>query len=203
MKVLGIIPARCGSKRVKSKNIKLLNGKPLIVYTIEAARKSKKLDRCIVSTDCQEIANISKKAGADVPFLRPPEFAEDVSHDKLYILHALDFFKKNENYIPDAIVILRPTTPFKTAKIIDAVIKLLEKSKADSVRTMTKTEGVFHPYWMYKQDEDNNAIPLFKEGIAEKYYQRCLSIPIYPSLNNYEQDYIINKILKIIMNYGN
>ena len=93
MKALGIIPARCGSKRIKNKNIKLLNEKPLIEYTIDAASNSKKLDRFIVSTDCAEIAKICKKAGAEVPFLRPSELAKDSTPDKSFLLHALSFLK--------------------------------------------------------------------------------------------------------------
>lgn len=174
MKVLGIIPARCGSKRVIDKNIKLLNGRPLIEYTIDAAKQSRRLDRFIVSTDCNKIADVCKKAGAELPFLRPSEIADDVAADKAYILHALDFLKKNENYRPDAVMILRPTSPFKTAKIIDEVIELLENTKADSVRTMTISEGVFHPYWMYKKGDNNKAISFSEEASSGKYYQSQL-----------------------------
>lgn len=178
-KVLGIIPARCGSKRVKNKNIRLLNGKELIKYTICAAQGSKKLDRFIVSTDCEEIAEICRNAGAEVPFLRPPELAEDITPDKPYLLHALNFLKKTENYVPDAIVILRPTSPFKTAEIIDEVIELLQESGADSVRTVTKTEGVFHPYWMYKKIDDNKAKSFLEEAKNGKYYQSQMLPAVY------------------------
>jgi len=202
MIVLGIIPARCGSKRVKNKNIRLLNNKPLIEYTISAAGKSKKLNRVIVSTDCIEIADICVKAGAEVPFLRPSEFANDTSPDKLYLLHALEYLKNNENYFPDAILILRPTSPFKTAEIIDDVIELLEKSNADSVRTMTKAEGVFHPYWMYRKNEKDQAFPFSEEGDINKFYQ-SQQLPAVYRLNGVVDAIRVNVLYNSKKMYGN
>ena len=93
MKTLGIIPARGGSKRVPNKNIRLLNGKPLINYTIKAAKKSTKLDRIIVSTDSLEIADICKKSGAEVPFIRPKELAQDTTADKPVLIHAIKWLR--------------------------------------------------------------------------------------------------------------
>ena len=104
-KILGIIPARGGSKRVPKKNIRLLNNRPLIIYTIEAAKKSTKIDRLIVSTDDSEITEISQKAGAEVPFVRPAELARDDSPDKPVYLHAIQWLEKNDNYFADLISI--------------------------------------------------------------------------------------------------
>ena len=106
MKILAFIPARSGSKRIPKRNIKLLKGKPLIAYTIEAAKKSKYINRIVVSTDSEEIANIAKQFDAEVPFLRPGNISKADSTEMGFFNHALDWFFKNENYIPDLIVLL-------------------------------------------------------------------------------------------------
>lgn len=179
MEVLGIIPARGGSKRLVGKNLRTLNKRPLIVYTIDAARKSKKINRLIVSTESPEIKKVSETAGAEVPFIRPQELAGDNVPDKPVLLHALNQLKSDENYLPDIVVLLRPTTPFKTPEVIDSVIDSLVDKKIDSVRTVTKVEGVYHPYWMYKKDFQNLAVP-FIEGIdVAKYYQSQLLPPVF------------------------
>lgn len=179
MKTIGIISARAGSKRVPNKNIKDLCGKPLISYTIEAALKSRLLDRVIVSTDGEEIAEVAKSLGVEVPFMRPKEFSQDNTPDKPVFNHALNWLSSNENYVVDAVVILRPTTPFKTAELIDEAILLLETYNADSVRTVTRAEGVYHPYWMYNKSEEGRA-SAFVEGIdISKYYQSQLLPPAY------------------------
>lgn len=179
MKVLGIIPARAGSKRVPDKNIRLLVNKPLIVFTIEAAMRSKYLDRFIVSTDSKKIKEICVKAGAEVPFLRPPQLSTDEVPDKPVILHTIDWLIKNENYQSDIIVLLRPTTPFKTPEIIDDVIDFLIKTDADAVRTVTKVEGVHHPYWMYQKGDKNRAIPVIRDIEVDKFYQSQILPEVY------------------------
>lgn len=123
MNILGIIPARSGSKGVPKKNIRLLSGYPLIAYSIVAAKLSKQIDRIIVSTDSEEIAKISRFYGADVPFLRPPEYAQDNSPDKDLVIHAINWFEINERKIPQFIVHLRPTTPLRNPAIINKAIK--------------------------------------------------------------------------------
>ena len=179
MKIVGIISARAGSKRVPNKNIKPLNGKPLIAYTIEAALAATQLDRIIVSTDGEEISNVAMSLGADVPFIRPEELAQDDTPDKPVFRHALNWLKTNANYTADAVVILRPTTPFKTAGLIDEVIEFFKSSGADSARTVTKSEGVYHPYWMYNKDEEGRASS-FVDGIdISQYYQSQLLPPAY------------------------
>ena len=105
-KILGVITARGGSKGIPGKNIKLLDGKPLIAYTIEAARASRFLTRCIVSTDYEEIANVSKKYGADVPFLRPAELSQDKSTSMVVVQHALRWLKENQAEDYDYLMIL-------------------------------------------------------------------------------------------------
>lgn len=132
-KILAVIPARGGSKRIPRKNIKQLNGIPLLAYSIREALESKLIDRVVVSTDDEEIAAIAKRYGADVPFLRPAELAADKSPTVLCIEHALDTLKADgDDY--DCAVTLQPTNPLRTANDIDEAIKLFyEKNREDVV----------------------------------------------------------------------
>lgn len=157
--VLALIPARGGSKRVPKKNIKELAGKPLIGYSIEEAQKSKYIDRLIVSTDDQEIADTARHLGCEVPFLRPAELAQDSTTDYPVFLHALDWLKENDAWEPDIIVQLRPTSPLRTVADIDAAIELLSAHpEADSVRTVALPEQ--NPYKMYRIEDDGFLTPL-------------------------------------------
>ncbi len=160
-KVLALIPARSGSKRVKNKNIRSLGGKPLIVYTIEAALKAKLVDRVIVSTDSEKIAAIARKYGAEVPFLRPRGLAGSGSTELEFHQHALGWLSENEGYVPDLVVNLYPTTPFRKASTIDrAVKKMLAAPRVDSLRSIRKCSE--HPYKMWK----------VKGEFAEPYVQK-------------------------------
>lgn len=135
--ILALIPARGGSKGIAKKNIKLLGGKPLIVWSIEAAKKSRFIDRVIVSTDNEEIAEIAKSAGAEVPFVRPAEIAQDLTPDTPVFEHALAWLKEHDNFIPEFIVHLRPTGPLRTSEEIDEAIGMLANDPdADSVRSV-------------------------------------------------------------------
>jgi CMP-N-acetylneuraminic acid synthetase len=151
LKIVGIIHARGGSKRIPLKNIKLLAGKPLIAYMIESALKSKRLNRVVVSTDHDEIARIGKEYGAEVPFKRPAELAEDVPSE-LVSKHAIDYLIKNKNYYPDIAVTMQPTTPFCRPEDIDACIDKLIETNADSVMTIKEIRE--RPEWMYKLIDD-------------------------------------------------
>jgi len=125
--VIGIIPARGGSKGVPGKNIRKFGGFPMIAYSVVASKLSKNIERTIVSTDSEEIAEIASHYGAEVPFLRPSEFAGDESKDIEFFKHAIDWYKKNEGYIPEYFVQLRPTTPLREPKDIDDSIALIQK----------------------------------------------------------------------------
>ncbi len=148
MKIFGFVPARGGSKGIPKKNIHPLNGKPLIAYTIEEALKSK-VNRLIVSTDSPEIAEVSRRYGAEVPFLRPKEMAQNQSVIEDAMLDALKRLKQTEGYQPDIIVLLHPTAPLRTAKHIDESIALLLEKKTDAV--VSVSEPIEHPgdmvYW--------------------------------------------------------
>lgn len=158
-KVLAVIPARGGSKRIPKKNIKPLCGKPLINWSIECALASSYIDRTIVSTDSQEIADISKEAGAEVPFLRPAEISVDSAVDFDAFLHVLTRLKEDEGYVPDIVVQLRPTSPLRTAEETDAAIKELSlHPEVDSLRSVTEPDQ--SPYKMYSISPDNTLAPL-------------------------------------------
>jgi CMP-N-acetylneuraminic acid synthetase len=143
---LAIIPARSGSKRVPGKNTRLLGGIPLIAHTIKAAADSRKLGRTVVSTDSKRIAKTAREWGGDVPFLRPPEIARDTSPAIETIVHAIRTIEQADQRI-DAVVLLQPTSPFRTGAHIDAALDLFEASKADTVTSVRELSE--HPYWCW------------------------------------------------------
>jgi CMP-N-acetylneuraminic acid synthetase len=176
LKVLGLIPARGGSKAVHKKNVHLLNNKPLIAYTIETALNSGCLDKVIVSTDSQEIADIALKYGAEVPFIRPAEFAQDDTTDLPVYQHAIKWLEENAGYSPEIIAWLRPTAPLRSGEDIRNAIQLLRDKKTDWVRSVCEAEH--HPYWMYKLNDVQ--MEPFIDGIdVKKYYRRQLLPPVY------------------------
>jgi len=135
--VYAIIPARVGSKAVPKKNIKLLGGYPLIAFSIVAAQLSREIGRVVVSTDSEEIGDIAKRFGAEVPFLRPPDLARDNSTNIDFIHHAIGWFDEREGNQPDILVQLLPTTPLREPAIIDAAIRtFLASDEATSLRTV-------------------------------------------------------------------
>lgn len=164
--MLAIIPARGGSKGVPQKNIKLLGNKPLIAYTIEAAKESDIFEKIIVSTDSQEIANIARKYGAEVPFLRPSEISGDeVSSDDV-VIHALNFLKENGKEY-DEVCKLQPTSPLRTAQHIKEAYKLLKKNNYNYVVSVCECEH--SPLWAGTLGE-NGCMDTF---IEERYKRSC------------------------------
>lgn len=137
--VLAIIPARAGSKRLPDKNIKYLAGKPLIVHSIECARKTPCISRIIVSTDSEKIQAIAIEAGAEVPFLRPPQLATDTATTVEVISHALHYLVQHEAIAYRYLVLLQPTSPLRTTGDIMTAFKLLTTSEADSVVSVAQT----------------------------------------------------------------
>lgn len=151
MNILALIPARAGSKRVPGKNIRMLGGKPLIAWTIEAALASRHVTRVIVSTDSEEIAAAALAHGAEVPFMRPESLAGADSTEMEFLEHALDRLSQSENYIPDLIVLLYPTSPFRRAESIDRAIEAMRSHpEADSLRSVRKCAE--HPHKMWVRD---------------------------------------------------
>ena len=144
LKILAVLGARSGSKGLKNKNIKILNKIPLFAHIILKAKKSKLINRMIVSTDSNNYAKIAKKYGAEVPFLRPKNFSGDKSDELDFIKHLLNYLQKEENYYPDIIVRLLATTPFQTTQDIDnSISSLMKNSNADSCSVISKANQ--HP----------------------------------------------------------
>ena len=152
--VLAIIPARGGSKGLPGKNIKPLAGKPLIAWTVEEAKKSKFIDRIIVSTDSQEIADVSLKYGAEVPFIRPVELSADNTPSSQVILHSLEWLSINEKIEYSIFILLQPTSPFRNNKHIDeAIEKFIGFPKAKSLVSICVASE--HPAWIKKINAEN------------------------------------------------
>ena len=169
-KVVAIIPAREGSKSIKNKNIVLLNGKPLIYYTIKEALKSKYIDKIICSTDSQKIAEIAKKYGAEVPFIRPKELARDDTPDLPVFYHALNWLKTNSKENFDFVLNLRPTSPLRTVQQIDEIIDMMDKTNCDSVKTLIPVKQ--HPMKMWRlRDQKNNKIEPYLKGSYPEGFQ--------------------------------
>lgn len=153
MKVLGIIPARGGSKGVHRKNIRPLCGKPLLAYTAEAALAAKSLTKTILSTEDEEIADIGRSLGIDVPFMRPVELAEDATATFPVILHAVTKLESLGEFY-DAVCLLQPTNPLRRAEDIDNCIELLETTRADSVVSILPVPATYNPKWVYWRSPD-------------------------------------------------
>lgn len=154
-RILGVIPARGGSKGIPRKNIKVIAGRPLIVWTIEAALLAKSLDRVIVSTEDEEIAAVARSFGAEVPFARPMELAQDSTPGVEPVLHAID-------ELPgfDAVVLLQPTSPLRSWEDIDACIALAGDRGAPSAVSVTEQDR--HPFWMYRMGDAGRLEPIME-----------------------------------------
>lgn len=173
--ILALIPARAGSKGLPGKNILKLCGRPLIAYSIDQALASKHITRTIVSTDGEDIAQIARDAGADVPFMRPAAFAQDQSPDFDVFLHALEFLLETEGTLPDIVVHLRPTGPVRRVEIIDQAIEMLMADEAaDSLRSVSlATESPFK-MWL-------------KDG---KYMKPVATVPGQPEAHSTARQYL-------------
>jgi YrbI family 3-deoxy-D-manno-octulosonate 8-phosphate phosphatase len=177
MRILALIPARGGSKSIPRKNIRPLAGHPLVAYSIAAAIQSQLVSRTIVSTDDEEIAQVARGCGAEVPFLRPLEYALDNTTDLPVFIHALNWLRDNEGYQPDILVQLRPTSPIRPPGCVDQAIQLLlDHPQADSVRGVIPSGQ--NPFKMWQVDEQGHMVPLLPvEGITEPYNAPRQSLP--------------------------
>jgi N-acylneuraminate cytidylyltransferase len=151
--VLAVITARGGSKGIPGKNLRVVAGKPLIAWTIEEARKSRLIDRLVLSSDDAEIIRVAKDRGCDAPFVRPGEYAEDETPGVEPVLHALSLLPFH-----DYVVLLQPTSPLRTAGDIDGCIEACAQGDADSCVSVTEAEE--SPYWMFLLDADRKLCPL-------------------------------------------
>jgi CMP-N,N'-diacetyllegionaminic acid synthase len=175
-KIIALIPARGGSKSIPRKNIYPVAGKPLIAHSIRQALESKYIARVIVSTDDEEIAEVSRKWGAEVPFMRPAEFSQNQSLDIEVFDHALRWLKKNEAYEPELVVHLRPTGPVRrVARIDQAIETILAQPEADALRSVQMAKQ--NPYKMWFIENGLLKPILQLEGIAEPYNMPRQKLP--------------------------
>ena len=151
-KVLAVITARGGSKGVPRKNLRDLGGRPLIAWTIEAAKASRRIDRLILSTDDDEIADLGNRLGVEVPFKRPAALATDTSHHPEVMIHALEFVARELNDPCEVVLCLQPTVPFRTCAHIDASIDAFFASNAESLIAVKQQD--YPPWWMFRLDGD-------------------------------------------------
>ncbi len=168
--VLAIVPARGGSKGIPRKNIRPFAGYPLIAYSIAAGLQSETVRRVIVTTDGEDIAEVARQFGGETPFLRPAELAGDRTLDLPVFQHALTWLAEHEDYHPDVVVHLRPTTPLRPPDLVDRAVRiLLEHPEADSVRGLTPAHQNPFKMWMI-DDEEKPIRPLMTvPGIDEPY----------------------------------
>jgi N-acylneuraminate cytidylyltransferase len=174
--VLALIPARGGSKSIPRKNLLRIAGKPLIAFSIEQALASRLITRIVVSTDDEEIAEVARRYGAEVPFMRPPALAQDDSTDLEVFHHALTTLHGHESYTCECVVHLRPTGPVRlVARIDEAITRLLNATEADSLRSVTRPLQT--PYKMWRANGDALEPLLTLAGVAEPYCQPRQALP--------------------------
>ena len=193
-KVLAFIPARGGSKGVKNKNIKPLEGKPLIAYTIEAAKETGIFEDIIVSTDSEKIAAIAKEQGAYVPFLRPQELAQDNSTTIDAIKHLIQTMKEEFGKTYDSIIVLQPTSPLRSAKHIKEGYQIYKDKNANFVVSVCECEH--SPLWTNTLDEEGRMDKFLSDEVKNKNRQ---DIPVYYRLNG---ALYIGKVDEVINNNG-
>ncbi|GIV64229.1 MAG: transferase [Bellilinea sp.] len=181
IEVLAIIPARGGSKGIPRKNIRNFAGHPLIAYSIAAALQARRVTRVIVSTDDPEIAEVARSYGAEVPFLRPAELAQDSTLDLPVFQHALAWLTANEAYAPDVVVQLRPTSPIRPVGLVDEAVRiLLEHPEADSVRGVVPAGQNPHKMWRIDLQTGQMKNLLDVPGVPEPYNApRQILPPVY------------------------
>lgn len=209
-KILAIIPARGGSKGVIRKNVRNLAHKPLIAYTIEAAKTSRYLDRIIVSTEDVEISCVSKSYGAEVPFLRPKELAQDDTPGIEPILHCLDWLEKEQGYVPDYVCLLQCTSPLRNNYQINEAIEEMLNKDADSIISVYESDK--SPYWMKKIEDGklknflvDNTFYARRQDIPKAYMLNgaiyiCKTEMLIKNKNWYSENtipYIMNKITSV------
>ena len=154
MNVLGIVPARGGSRTIPRKNLVEVGGRPLLAWTAEAARGSATLSRIVLTTDDEDIAAAGRRLGLEVPFLRPAALATDDAAMVPVLRHVLDVLRERERYMPDAVALLQPTSPLRTAAHIDRAVRLLADTGADSVVSVVEVPHQFSPMSVLRLDGD-------------------------------------------------
>lgn len=202
---VALITARGGSKRIPGKNLRLLGGKPLIVWTIEAALGAKTISRVLVSTDDEKIAEAAARAGADVPFLRPAALSGDNSPHYDVVAHALDWLEHEEGQSPELLCLLQPTSPLRTSTDIDGLIGLVETSGADTGFTVSKVP--VHPAYMYRLDAEGwsqSYLPrqdkyLRSQDVEPLYYVNGAAYVLHPATFRKRRSILCDRPVSYIM----
>ena len=171
MNVLGLITARGGSKGIPGKNITPLAGRPLLAYTCDAALASRSIARTIISTDDPKIADVARQCGIEAPFMRPQALATDTATSIDVALHALHWFIQTEKQTPDALLLLQPTSPLRTADHIDAAINIMHQHQADTVVSVVEVPHRFTPYNVMTL-QGNTLQPFWQEEVTFDRYRR-------------------------------
>ena len=174
MQVLGVIPARGGSKGVPGKNLRDLAGRPLLAYTVDAARASRRLNRVVLSTDDPAVADAGRRLGVDVPFMRPTHLASDDAPMLPVLVHAMDEMQAL-GFVADAVAVLQPTSPLRRAEHIDAAVELLASTAADAVVSVVEVPHQFAPASLMRLEGDR-LLPLTD---APMVLQRQQKAPVY------------------------
>jgi len=183
METIAVIPARGGSKSIKNKNLKIFNGKPLIQWTIELAKKAK-ISRVLVSTDSEEIKSRAEEAGAEVPFLRDSKLATDEMPIEPVLADLLLKLHENESYSPDALVLLMPTSPFRIVSDVNDALKIYLDNKYTSVFSVSEAIANNNPNWMIKLDEENKPV-MFNGANLSEMAPRRQELPKYYFKNDF------------------
>ena len=171
MNVLGLITARGGSKGIPGKNITQLAGRPLLAYTCDAALASRAIARTIISTDDPKIADVARQCGIEAPFIRPQVLATDTAASIDVALHALHWFIQTEKQVPDALLLLQPTSPLRTADHIDTAIRIMHQHRADTVVSVVEVPHRFTPYNVMTL-QDGTLQPFWQEEVTFDRYRR-------------------------------
>ena len=175
LEILAVIPARGGSQGIPRKNLRSLAGRPLLAWSIAAAQQARLVGRIITSTDDEEIASVARSYGSEVPFIRPPELAQNHTRDLPVFQHAIEWLENNEGYVPEIVVQLRPTSPLRPPRLIDQAIEvLLSDESADSVRSVTPPSQ--NPFKMWTITDDTLK-PLLASDLPEPYNAPRQSLP--------------------------
>ena len=176
-RVLAVIPARGGSKRVPRKNLRVVGGRPLIAWSIEQALAASTITRTIVTTDDEEIAAVARAHGAEVPFLRPSAISGDSATDLEAFAHLLEWLRDNEGVVPDVCVHLRPTYPLRRVADIDAMVRLLiEHPELDAVRSVAVSDET--PFKMWFRDEAGRLAPVVTSSLTDPWNMPRQQLPV-------------------------
>ena len=203
MNILALIPARGNSKRLHRKNIKILGGKPLINWTIDLVKNVPEVSAILVSTDDNEIAEISKAAGALVPWLRPSELSSDTATSADVVLHALNWYEGNVGVV-DGILLLQPTSPFRTQRYIKEGISIFKKNMNSAVIGVTHTHT--HPMWTMKINNSNLEPFIIGDGVDKRFQDLTAAYVINGSfylisaLNFHKHGSFFNSTMKPLIN---